>query len=67
MREISAYQVVQYRNGKVDAVMSGMGKNRGTLDSMHSRSAAYRHAASMRKEEWRKRAGLSYRVEEFGT
>lgn len=57
------YNVVQYRNGQWDAIVSGMGKNRGTWDSDHSRSAAYRHAAELRAEPWRERAGLSYRVE----
>ena len=57
------YCVVQYRHGKFDGIMSGMGKNRGTLDSDHSRRSAYRHAAALRAESWRTRAGLSYRVE----
>lgn len=57
------YCVVQYRKGKLDAVMSGMGKNRGTLDAGHSRRAAQRHAAELRREPWRESAGLSYRVE----
>lgn len=58
------WHVVQYRHGVFDGVMSGMGKNRGTLDSDHSRRSAQRHAKALRAEEWRGRAGLSYRVEE---
>jgi putative IMPACT (imprinted ancient) family translation regulator len=60
------YCVVQYRHGKFDGIMSGMGKNRGTLDSDHSRRSAQRHARMLRMDnvnEWRTRAGLSYRVE----
>lgn len=55
--------VVQYRHGSFDSVMSGMGKNRGTWDADHSRSAAFRHAADLRRESWRVQAGLTYRVE----
>lgn len=45
------YQVVQYAaNGNFMSIISGMGKNRGTWDSDHSRSAAYRHAAQCRKD-----------------
>ena len=57
------YCVTQYRNGLFDSVLSGMGKNRGTLNSGHSRRAAFRHAAALRAEPWRARAGLTYRVE----
>jgi len=60
------YCVVQYRNGAFDCILSGMGKNRGTLDSDHSRRSAQRHARMLRMDnvnEWRTRAGLSYRVE----
>ena len=60
---MNRYIVVQYRHGAFDAVMSGMGKNRGTWDADHSRSAAYRHAAELRAEPRRKLSGLSYRVE----
>jgi hypothetical protein len=58
------YEVIQYRNGQWDAIMSGMGKNRGKLESQHSRRAAQRHAAALRAEPWRAIAGLSYKVEE---
>lgn len=44
------YKVVEYRNGKFSAVISGMGKNKGKWDSSHSRSAAYYHAAKLRIE-----------------
>lgn len=60
---MTRYIVVQYRHGKFDAVMSGMGKNKNTLDIDHSRSAAYRHARGLRNEHWRKLAGLTYKVE----
>lgn len=59
----ATFHVVQYRNGRFDAVMSGMGRNRGTLDSEHSQRTAQRHARQLRAELWRARAGLSYRVE----
>lgn len=62
MITITHYQVGQYRHGIFDCIMSGMGKNKGTLDSDHSRRSAYRHAAVLRGELWRTRAGLSYRV-----
>ena len=57
------FNVIQYRNGVWDCILSGMGKNKGTWDSDHSRSAAYRHASDLRKEPWRAVAGLTYRVE----
>lgn len=60
--EVKSYQVAQYRNGIFDCILSGMGKNRGTWDSTHSRRAAQRHAADLRREPWRERSGLSYRV-----
>ncbi len=47
---INEYKVVEYQNGKFSAVISGMGKNKNTWDSCHSRSAGYRHAAILRKE-----------------
>jgi len=58
------YHVVQYRHGTFDAIVSGMGRHRGTWDSDHSRRAAQRHARQLRAEPWRGRAGLAYRVEE---
>lgn len=59
----SDFVVVQYRNGAFDCVLSGMGRNRGTLDATHSRRSAQRHAQQLRLEPWRSRAGLTYRVE----
>ena len=56
------YCVVQNRNGKFDKVLSGMGKNKNTLDSGHSRSAAYFHKKELEKEIWRKQSGLTYTV-----
>lgn len=57
------YNVVQYKDGKFHSIMSGMGRNRGTWDADHSRRAAQRHAADLRREPWRATAGLSYKVE----
>lgn len=62
MTMVTHYQVAQYRNGLFDCIISGMGKNRGTLDSDHSRQSAYRHAAALRIEPWRAKSGLTYRV-----
>ena len=63
MREITGYQVAQYQNGIFVCIVSGMGKNRNTWDSVHSRSAAYRHARKLRAEHPNLCAiGLSYRV-----
>ena len=56
------YQVAQYRNGIFDGVLSGLGKNRGTWDSTHGRSCAYRHAKDLASEQWRKISGLTYKV-----
>lgn len=55
--------VVQYRHGRFDAIVSGIGKNRGTWEAGHSRRTAQRHAAAFRREPWRAAAGLSYKVE----
>lgn len=63
--EVKSYQVGQYRYGIFECILSGMGKNRGTLDSTHSRRTAQRHAARLRADNvngWRTAAGLSYRV-----
>lgn len=45
------YEVICcYRDGSgIETVVSGMGKNRGTWDSDHGRSAAYRLAAQCRR------------------
>lgn len=32
-------------------IISGMGRNRGTWDSAHGRSTAYRHAAALRAKD----------------
>lgn len=42
------FHVVRYIGGKFDAVISGMGRNRGTWDSSHSQRAAQRHARALR-------------------
>ncbi len=45
------YQVNEYRKVMHElrfvSVISGMGKNKGTWDSIHSRSAAYKHCARL--------------------
>lgn len=54
------FQVAMYDpSGMFVAVVSGMGRNRGTWDSEHGRSAAYTHAAQLRKDQ----PGFVYRVE----
>lgn len=54
------YQVVQYTHGgQFRAVISGLGRNRGTWDSCHSRRTARRHAKRLRAEH----PGFAYRVE----
>lgn len=63
MQTPARFHVVQYRRGQFDGVMSGMGRHRGTWDADHSRRQAQRHAAALRAEPWRTRAGLTYRVE----
>jgi hypothetical protein len=44
------FYVGEFKNDKLITVISGLGKNRGRWDADHSRSAAYRHARTMRKE-----------------
>ena len=63
MRDITGYQVARYQSGHFVCIVSGLGKNRGTWDSVHSRSAAYRHARKLRaKHPALAGLGLSYRV-----
>ena len=38
-------------DGTFLGIVSGMGRNRGTWDSDHSRSAAYRHARTLRQAD----------------
>jgi hypothetical protein len=52
------YHVEQFKVGRFVAVVAGLGRNRGTWDSSHSRSAAYRHARRLNRE----RDGYTYRV-----
>lgn len=48
---MSRYYVAEFtEDGKLIAVISGLGKNRGRWDADHSRSAAYRHARILRQE-----------------
>jgi hypothetical protein len=45
------YEVVELsRSGKTISVISGMGKNKGTWNTCHSRSAAYKNAKALRQE-----------------
>jgi len=44
------YCVVAYVAGRFAGVMSGMGRNRGTWDSDHSRRAARKHARELRQQ-----------------
>ena len=46
------YNVIQRTpSGEFVAIVSGMGRHRGTWDSDHSRSAAYRHARQCRQDD----------------
>lgn len=48
---VMRYYVAEFtKDGKLIAVISGLGKNRGRWDADHSRSAAYRHARILRQE-----------------
>ena len=38
-------------DGTYLGAVAGMGRNRGTWDSEHSRSAAYRHARTLRQAD----------------
>lgn len=63
MRDITGFQVARYQNGIFVCIVSGLGKNRKTWNSVHSRSAAYRHARKLRAEHPQLTAiGLDYRV-----
>ena len=53
------YYVVRYQHGQFDSVMAGLGRNRRTWDTAHSRRTAQRHATSLRKEQ----PGFSFAVE----
>jgi hypothetical protein len=56
------WEVVMYRNGQRVGAVSGMGKNRGTLDSAHSRSAAFHYARICRRDE--KDNSVTYKAEQ---
>ena len=46
------YSVVKYtKSGKFVATISGMGRNKGTLDHSHSKRTAQRHAAALRRKD----------------
>jgi len=47
---MSRYYVAEFtKDGKLIAVISGLGKNRDRWDADHSRSAAYRYARILRQ------------------
>jgi len=54
-----SYCVVAYGGMQFVGVIAGMGSNRGTWDSSHSRRTAQRHARNLRRE----RPDQSFRVE----
>lgn len=64
------YQVNEYQKVgqklRFVSVISGLGKNKGTWDSTHSRSAAYKHAARLNNCQYRP-ADTRYKVEEVNT
>lgn len=46
------YQVIQCDlQGRFVAIVSGLGRHRGTWDSTHSRSTAYRHAKALQTSD----------------
>ena len=45
------FHIVRYQNGQFTGVMAGCGRNKGTWDSDHSRSAAFCHAKALRMEQ----------------
>jgi hypothetical protein len=49
---MDSYYVVQYDlDGKFGAVISGMGRNKGTWDASHSKRTAQRHARRLRAKD----------------
>ena len=56
------YEVNRYKDGRFVGTMAGLGRNKGTWDSSHSKSAAYRHARELNQE----RDGYTYRALAFG-
>ena len=57
------YEVNRYKDGRFVGAMAGLGRNKGTWDSSHSRSAACHYARQLNRE----RDGYTYRAQEFGT
>lgn len=70
MTMITEYQVREYRKVghelRFVSVISGMGKNKGTWNSTHSRSAAYKHCARLNACKY-KPLDTRYKVEEVNT
>lgn len=46
-----SYYVVRYVNDVPESVMAGLGRNRRTWDTNHSRRTAQRHARQLRTEQ----------------
>ena len=42
------YNIVEYKNGQFAGVLAGLGRHKGTWDSDHSRSTAFRHVKALR-------------------
>ena len=55
------YYVVQYNNGQFDSVISGLGRNRGKWEAMHTERTANKYAKQLNQENTI--AGISYKVE----
>lgn len=57
------FHIIRYVKGHFDSVISGCGRNKGTLDSTHSKRSAQRHAKALRIAQ----PGFEFRVEpQFG-
>lgn len=55
------YYVVRYVNDQFDGVISGLGRNRGKWEAMHTRRTANKYARQLNQENTI--AGISYKVE----
>ena len=55
------YYVVQYNNGQFDSVISGLGRNKGKWEAMHTKRTADKYAKQLNKEN--NTEGVVYKVE----
>lgn len=55
------YCVVQYINNKFVAVISGLGRNKGKWEAMHTRRTANKYAKQLNQENTTE--GVVYKVE----